>query len=616
MKDSAYKISLDIHEHASQAVLKAKKTDTGRKLHITLRAGGTPYTIEDDCYAAFKATKPDGTILFNACTIENNEIIYEFTEQTCTSVGRCRCEIALYGPNDNIITSPRFSLLVDGTIYPDEIVESTDEFSALTELITDTLEATDAATQATQNAAEAAGNADQSAENANQATMSANQSAKAATQAAQNAIIASENANGAAGRANEATNAANDATSNANNAANNANETTTNLVRIMKNAMAVGRVEGVSVSMEDAVELGFVGCRIFGKTIQAGTPTPDAPVDLISSVEGDRLSLFVTGKNLFTGWIVGGVHPATGEDYAVTTQRRTDYIPISAPGQKYSISKIPNTLFNLVAFYDANKTYISRTAAGPSGGRLIEPPATAKYFRVSIYENAEASGKIAEADTMANTTMIEAGSIVTAYESAKPIQKATVTTPNGLHGIPVTSGGNYTDANGQQWICDEIDLARGVYVQRVGLLDFSNMVWYWDETYDIWRSQDFSDGKGRTPLLCETIPYVLLSLGEGTITGTFINAPYNIWVRNGSTENTPSGKAYYQMNTPIETPLSEEELAAYKALYTYREHTTVSNDGHAYMELEYVMDAKKYIDSLMAGAIPPTTGTILPATVE
>lgn len=137
MKDSAYKISLDIHEHASQAVLKAKKTDTGRKLHITLRAGGTPYTIEDDCYAAFKATKPDGTILFNACTIENNEIIYEFTEQTCTAVGRCRCEIALYGPDDKLITSPRFVLLVDGTIYPDELVESTDEFSALTKLITD-----------------------------------------------------------------------------------------------------------------------------------------------------------------------------------------------------------------------------------------------------------------------------------------------------------------------------------------------------------------------------------------------------------------------------------------------------------------------------------------------
>jgi hypothetical protein len=71
----------------------------------------------------------------------------------------------------------------------------------------------------------------------------------------------------------------------------------------------------------------------------------------------------------------------------------------------------------------------------------------------------------------------------------------------------------------------------------------------------------------------------------------------------------------YLLSTPIETPLSEEELAAYAALYTYREQTTVSNDGQAYMELEYVMDAKKYIDSLV-GSAAPGTGTILPATVE
>lgn len=31
-----------------------------------------------------------------------------------------------------------------------------------------------------------------------------------------------------------------------------------------------------------------------------------------------------------------------------------------------------------------------------------------------------------------------------------------ITTPTGLFGIPVDSDGNYTDENGQQWICDEI----------------------------------------------------------------------------------------------------------------------------------------------------------------
>src|SRR5699024_7264730 len=34
-------------------------------------------------------------------------------------------------------------------------------------------------------------------------------------------------------------------------------------------------------------------------------------------------------------------------------------------------------------------------------------------------------------------------------------------------GIPVDSGGNYTDVSGQKWVCDEIDLKRGKYVKRV-----------------------------------------------------------------------------------------------------------------------------------------------------
>ena len=49
----------------------------------------------------------------------------------------------------------------------------------------------------------------------------------------------------------------------------------------------------------------------------------------------------------------------------------------------------------------------------------------------------------------------------------------------------------------------------------------------------------------------------------------------------------------------LEDKLTEDELAAYDALHTYRDNTTVSNDAGAYMELEYVMDAKKYIDSLV-----------------
>ena len=58
--------------------------------------------------------------------------------------------------------------------------------------------------------------------------------------------------------------------------------------------------------------------------------------------------------------------------------------------------------------------------------------------------------------------------------------------------------------------------------------------------------------------------------------------------------------------TPIETPLSAEELAAYAALHTNYPNTTLLNDGVAGMEVNYVADTKLYIDNkinAMAAAI-------------
>ena len=41
----------------------------------------------------------------------------------------------------------------------------------------------------------------------------------------------------------------------------------------------------------------------------------------------------------------------------------------------------------------------------------------------------------------------------------------------------MTKDGNYTDADGQQWVCDEIDLERGKYVQRVAEKEVSEITW-------------------------------------------------------------------------------------------------------------------------------------------
>lgn len=141
MTNSYYKISLDIHDHGSHVSLKAKKGDTGRLLFITLMDGSKPYVITNDCRAVFTAKKADGKILYNNCSIIGNVITYVFTPQTTSAVGKAECEIKLYGAENKLLTSARFTLMVDDTVYNEgDEVESSDEFSALTALMSEVTE--------------------------------------------------------------------------------------------------------------------------------------------------------------------------------------------------------------------------------------------------------------------------------------------------------------------------------------------------------------------------------------------------------------------------------------------------------------------------------------------
>lgn len=136
MIDSITRITLNLQETNTMVSIRAKRGDTGRKLLIHLSDGSIPYHISDDCYATFTAKKPDGTKINNACTIENNVIEYEFTDQTCTAVGTMKAEIRLYGADDKMITSACFLINVYDTVFRDgDEVGSEKEMNTLDDLI-------------------------------------------------------------------------------------------------------------------------------------------------------------------------------------------------------------------------------------------------------------------------------------------------------------------------------------------------------------------------------------------------------------------------------------------------------------------------------------------------
>lgn len=225
--------------------------------------------------------------------------------------------------------------------------------------------------------------------------------------------------------------------------------------------------------------------------------------------------------------------------------------------------------------------------------------------------------------------MLAVGDIKT-YEPYREPQTLTLQTPNGLPGVPVSEDGNYTDADGQQWVCDEIDLGRGKYMQRTDEKDVSEaipLLWSgagkwgnndgyktlafyayingsnsnknWDAVknygicnYAIITSNVFNNsviGFSLGDYIAFRVPRSLLPDWDENNPS---NEPWVNWLKARKEAGNPV-IVRYALKTPIERDLTPEEIAAYKALRTYGPTTVVSNDAGAEMEVTYVADRKE-----------------------
>lgn len=144
MNYSEYRLSLDIHETTSQASFKAKLNDSARKILVTLRDCGKPVKLTSDVTAILYAITPAGATIYNATEITNDVISTPITDALTASEGIVECELQIIGvvgkdENDEdiigVITSPRFTMVVEGRINDDDAVEGSNEYTALTEKI-------------------------------------------------------------------------------------------------------------------------------------------------------------------------------------------------------------------------------------------------------------------------------------------------------------------------------------------------------------------------------------------------------------------------------------------------------------------------------------------------
>ena len=200
----------------------------------------------------------------------------------------------------------------------------------------------------------------------------------------------------------------------------------------------------------------------------------------------------------------------------------------------------------------------------------------------------------------------ESGNITVTVNGAEP-QSLTLATPNGLPGVPVDKDGNYTDQNGQQWVCDEVDLGRGKYVQRVKFIKLNG---------DTAISHGFhSNGNGYVTVGKIDAKKVDDLMSDRYIGGRWTDesghfyAPDNKGIIVVDKRFTSLEEAkriigveqpyfLYQLVTPIERDLTREELAAYSSLHTNYPTTVITNDAGAHMEASYVADTGTYIRNM------------------
>ena len=372
-------------------------------------------------------------------------------------------------------------------------------------------------------------------------------------------------------------------------------------VKVRQNILAGSEI-GNPISVDDAFPAPLCGLTVYGRSTQDGTPTLDAPVPIVSAGDGGSLTVKVTGKNRM---------PPNLEYQEFVECFVKKNTPITLVFKGDLVSQGGNILF----FDKNNDQYWFGIDEGKAEHHITHPVDLTK-FQYLI-------------PNMASENMCLTWNASSPDYEPYREQLLTLPTPNGLPGIPVTSGGNYTDPQGQQWVCDEVDLERGVKVQRVKVLNLLDSNGFDNEgTWHITTKQ-LGAGTSYTPIewydsitkcLCTTFSVQMTKYNTGSdadlslyysMMGDTISLKSALFEPKGQLATIDEAKAWFTAHPtylyvpiePIETPLTPAEIAAYKAITTYGPDTVVQAGDGAGIQLGYQRDvniAIKHIEDAVA----------------
>lgn len=339
---------------------------------------------------------------------------------------------------------------------------------------------------------------------------------------------------------------------------------------------------GERINLTDSIEYPIQRLKIFGKTTQDGIPTPDAPVALTSSGDKGSIKVAFMGANLLkypyasgSKFSKNGFEYTQNEDGSVSYfgSKESDsayYMLVNEYCPRYIRNMFQNQMLNVYrygSYKNGMRIQIYSSSQTPDRTKDLGDGATYHFDNLKGLYNVvlgpdDVYGAVSIPESIIYP-MLSIGTVKYPYEKYKE-QILTVATENSLRGIPVSSGGNYTDEQANQYWSDYIDFVTGKYVQNVGKIDSYNG----EAVGDVWIS----------------------TTGQLTTGATVL----------------------YKLDTPVESKITEETMQAYQSLFLYDSVTNITTDSSpaAGLEVKYVANIQKYIDNKLAAITNAIIGGI------
>lgn len=355
----------------------------------------------------------------------------------------------------------------------------------------------------------------------------------------------------------------------------------------------VDTVTGSVCTTDVSADAPLQGLALYGKTVQDGAPTPETPVPLVTAGADGNIDVKILGKNLFRTGHIGATYNADGtftikNQTGATSGGLNDFLTGKLPRGTYTISY--HAGFGTMYMMRSADDYSTSVPLGNSVTFEYDGVSYLRFITSNIPANTNATYKI----------QLEAGNVGSEFVPYKVGGSLTIRTPNGLRGIPVASGGNYTDEHGQQWICDEVDFQRGVYIQRCLLARLAPIT-----VKDGMRSHFYEAGRklyggGVGRALCNvTDNYHYGYSWDSTHYYVDVESNGAIWAFVPETFGG-TVEVLCAMTDPIETPIPADDLAAYHTMTSIYPSTTIYNDVGVDMRVDCAVDMRAYAGALLA----------------